>query len=147
MFNDRDIAVLGSGALLTVLCLLLPLSLAGRTAVGFLVLVAAMLLALLRLGPDRVPPELWLLRRVRYRLAVRRFVNQQAPSGRPAGPGPDPSAHPLAEQQPRLQPLALAWGEMGIYPLLTVFLAVVAVYFTYWLWRGGAAGIAAWLAA
>jgi len=31
---------------------------------GFLVLVGFMALALLRLGPDRVPPEVWLMRRL-----------------------------------------------------------------------------------
>lgn len=145
MFNDRDLGILGGGALLAVLCLFLPFSFAGKIVVGFLVLVGFMVLALLRLGPDRVPPEVWLMRRVRYGMDVRKYVNQKEPSGaagdagvkatKPAGP-PAPA--------PQFQPLDLAWGEVGVYPLLTAFLGVVAVYFAFWLSRGGADQIAIW---
>jgi len=61
MFNDRDLGILGGGALLAVLCLFLPLPFVGKVVIGFLVLVGFMALALLRLGPDRVPPEVWLM--------------------------------------------------------------------------------------
>ena len=77
MFNDRDLGILGAGALLAVLSLFLPLSFAGKVVVGFLVLVAFMALALLRLGPDRVPLEVWLMRRFRYSMQTRQYVNQQ----------------------------------------------------------------------
>jgi hypothetical protein len=147
MFNDRDLGILGAGALLSVLCLFLPLSFGGKIAAGFLVLVSFMVLALLRLGPDRVPPEVWLQRRVRYGLDVRKYVNQQRPSS--VGQKTDVKAVPVVVPQvsaPRFQPLDLAWGEVGIYPLLTAFLAVVAVYFAFWLSRGGAEQIAFWFA-
>ena len=39
MFNDRDLGILGAGALLAVLCLFLPLSFAGKVVIGFLVLI------------------------------------------------------------------------------------------------------------
>src|SRR5512143_3516362 len=78
MFNDRDLGILGAGALLAVLCLFLPLSFAGKVVIGFLVLVGFMALALLRLGPDRVPPEVWLMRRFRYSVQTRQYVNQQS---------------------------------------------------------------------
>lgn len=142
MFNDRDLGILGGGALLAVLCLFLPFSFAGKIVVGFLVLVAFMVLALLRLGPDRVPPEVWLLRRVRYGLDVRKYVNQKEPSGL----GLETSSKPDRPTAPTLQfqPIDLAWSEVGVYPLLTAFLAVVAIYFTFWLARGGADQIALW---
>lgn len=142
MFNDRDLGILGGGALLAVLCLFLPFSFAGKIVVGFLVLVAFMVLALLRLGPDRVPPEVWLLRRVRYGLDVRKYVNQKEPSGL----GLETSSKPDRPAAPTIQfqPIDLAWSEVGIYPLLTAFLAVVAIYFTFWLARGGADQIAVW---
>lgn len=147
MFNDRDLAILGGGALLAVLCLFLPFSFVGKIAVGFLVLVAFMALALLRLGPDRVPPEEWLMRQVRYRMEVRKYVNQKEPSGvgmnGSAGPAsPNKSAAPAPAAQ--FTPLDLAWGEVGVYPLLTAFLAVVAIYFAFWLSQGGADEIAIW---
>ena len=142
MFNDRDLGILGGGALLAVLCLFLPFSFAGKIVVGFLVLVAFMVLALLRLGPDRVPPEVWLLRRVRYGLDVRKYVNQKEPSGL----GLETSSKPDRPAAPAIQfqPIDLAWSEVGVYPLLTAFLAVVAIYFTFWLARGGADQIAIW---
>ncbi len=143
MFNDRDLGILGGGALLAVLCLFLPFSFVGKIVVGFLVLVAFMVLALLRLGPDRVPPEIWLQRRVRYGLEVRKYVNQKEPSG--SSPGAEKKERSAPRPTiPQFQPLDLAWGEVGIYPLLTAFLAVVAVYFAFWLSRGGADQIALW---
>ena len=39
MFNNRDLGILGGGALLAVLCLFLPLSFVGKVVIGFLVLV------------------------------------------------------------------------------------------------------------
>ena len=88
MFNDRDLGILGTGALLAVLCLFLPLSFTGKVVIGFLVLVGFMALALLRLGPDRVPPEVWLMRRFRYSMQTRQYVNQQAATRRTEGDPP-----------------------------------------------------------
>ncbi len=145
MFNDRDLGILGGGALLAVLCLFLPFSFAGRIVVGFFVLILFMVLALLRLGPDRVPLETWLKRRIRYGLDVRKYVNQREPSSVNMGAAPQarPSA-PVPAASVQFQPLDLAWTEVGVYPLLTAFLAVVAVYFSVWLARGGADQLAIW---
>ncbi len=146
MFNDRDLGILGAGALLAVLCLFLPFSFVGKVVVGFLVLVGFMALALLRLGPDRVPPEVWFMRRFRYAMQTRQYVNQQAPSRRidrapAASPRP---ARPTSERNApafpsaALRPLDLAWNEVGVYPLLTALLGVVGAYFVFWLAHGGA---------
>jgi hypothetical protein len=146
MFNDRDLGILGAGALLAVLCLFLPLPFAGKVVVGFLVLVGFMALALLRLGPDRVPPEVWLLRRFRYHTQARQYVNQQAPTRRAEA---KPSSRPMSEAAPAFSagpafPIDLAWKEIGVYPLLTVLLGVVGVFFVVWLSQGGAAELAVW---
>lgn len=160
MFNDRDLGILGAGALLAVLCLFLPLSFTARMVIGFLVLVSFMALALLRLGPDRVPPEVWLMRRFRYSMQTRQYVNQQAATRRTEGdPSPPkqkaqrPTAkheRPAPARQPQtahtaLRPVDLAWNEVGVYPLLTVLLGVVGIYFTVWLATGGAQELAFWL--
>ena len=146
MFNDRDLGILGAGALLAVLCLFLPLSFTGKVVIGFLVLVSFMALALLRLGPDRVPPEVWLMRRFRYSMQTRQYVNQQTatriierPTSTREQPGPTftPGAMPM-------QPVDLAWNEVGVYPLLTVLLGVVGVYFSVWLANGGAQELSIW---
>ena len=102
MFNDRDLGILGGGALLAVLCLFLPLPFVGKVVIGFLVLVGFMALALLRLGPDRVPPEVWLMRRFRYANQTRKYVNQQTASSRKtekeSGPASQPQQAPFTWQ-------------------------------------------------
>ena len=158
MFNDRDLGILGAGAMLAVLCLFLPLSFTGKVVIGFLVLVGFMALALLRLGPDRVPPEVWLMRRFRYSMQTRQYVNQQTasrkaeensqPKHKPQRPTmererPAPSYEPPMPQA-TLRPIDLAWNEVGVYPLLTALLGVVGIYFSVWLANGGAQELAFW---
>jgi len=156
MFNDRDLGILGAGALLAVLCLFLPLSFTGKVVVGFLVLVGFMALALLRLGPDRVPPEVWLSRRFRYAMQTRQYVNQQTTTrktesvqqpakqkpGRPVVEHYAPSF--TAQTQTVMRPVDLAWDEVGVYPLLTALLGVVGVYFAVWLANGGTEELSLW---
>jgi len=159
MFNDRDLGILGAGALLAVLCLFLPFSFAGKVVVGFLVLVGFMALALLRLGPDRVPPEVWLTRRFRYSMQTRQYVNQQAatrktedaqqtPKQKPERPTSEREHHAPSfnthNTQTIMRPVDLAWEEVGVYPLLTALLGVVGVYFAVWLANGGAEELALW---
>jgi hypothetical protein len=159
MFNDRDLGILGAGAILAVLCLFLPFSFVGKVVVGFLVLVGFMALALLRLGPDRVPPEVWIARRFRYSMQTRQYVNQQTATRRTE------SAQAFQTQKPERQtferehhapsfdaytaqtimrPVDLAWNEVGVYPLLTALLGVVGVYFAVWLGNGGAEELSVW---
>lgn len=148
MFNNRDLYILGGGALLAVLCLFLPFSFAGKVVVGFLVLVGFMVFALLRFGPDRVPPEVWMMRRFRYAMQTRQYVNQQTSSRRMGNAN-------TSRQDPRfpsfghaatsvIQPIDLAWGEIGVYPILTALLGVVGVYFSVWLANGGAEELSIW---
>jgi hypothetical protein len=159
MFNDRDLGILGAGALLAVLCLFLPLSFTGKVVIGFMVLVGFMALALLRLGPDRVPPEVWLTRRFRYSMQTRQYVNQQTATrkteGNPSQPKQNPPPPPMERECPArayqpqtahatLRPVDLAWSEVGVYPLLTALLGVVGIYFAVWLADGGAQELAIW---
>lgn len=156
MFNDRDLGILGAGALLAVLCLFLPFSFAGKVVIGFLVLVGFMALALLRLGPDRVPPEVWLTRRFRYAMQTRQYVNQQTATRKTEsvqGSQKQKPERPTFEReypapafnaQPVMRPVDLAWNEVGVYPLLTALLGVVGVYFAVWLANGGAEELSLW---
>jgi hypothetical protein len=148
MFNNRDLGILGGGALLAVLCLFLPLSFVGKVVIGFLVLVAFMALALLRLGPDRVPPETWLKRRFRYAWQTRQYVNQQTETRRSqdsdATTRKPKQKHPAFDTQTVLMPIHFAWDEVGIYPLLTALLGVVGTYFSVWLANGGAEELSIW---
>ena len=142
MYNDRYMGLLGAGAILAVLCLLLPLPFFIRVAAGILVLVGFMVLALLRLGPDRITLEEWLKRRIRYQLATHCFVYQQPdyqpPELRPVPPAPLKPVHqPETPLSAGLLPAHFALDEVGVYPLLTAFLAVISVYFIVWLSQGG----------
>jgi hypothetical protein len=141
MFNNRDLIILGAGALGSVFMLLMPLSFGGKIVAGFLVLGLFMMLALLRLGPDRVPLEEWLLRRLRFSSSARKFTYQRAGWEHPSG-YPQTSAEPAP-----VAALPLQWAveEIGVYPLMSVCLAVVGVYFIAWLARGGASEIALFL--
>jgi hypothetical protein len=149
MFNDRDLGILGAGALLAVLCLFLPFSFVGKVVIGFLVLVGFMALALLRLGPDRVPPEVWLSRRFRYSMQARQYVNQRATTRRTESEpksSKQKTERPAASfnSQPVMRPIDLAWDEVGVYPLLSMLLGVIGVYFVVWLARGGAEELSLW---
>lgn len=154
MFNDRDLGILGAGALLAILCLFLPFSFAGKVVVGFLVLIGFMALALLRLGPDRVPLETWLTRRFRYSMQTRKYVNQQTATRKPENVQP---TQKQKHERPKIEhstssystptvirPIDLAWNEVGVYPLLTALLGVVGVYFAVWLANGGAQELSIW---
>ena len=159
MFNDRDLGILGAGALLAVLCLFLPLSFAGKVVIGFLVLIGFMALALLRLGPDRVPLEVWLTRRFRYSMQTRQYVNQQTATRKTESVQSSQKQkpeHPVKER-PTIEhsapsfsapsvvhPIDLAWNEVGVYPILTALLGVIGIYFTVWLANGGARELAFW---
>ena len=159
MFNDRDLGILGAGALLAVLCLFLPLSFAGKVVIGFLVLIGFMALALLRLGPDRVPLEVWLTRRFRYSMQTRQYVNQQTATRKTESVQPSQKQKPErpVKERPTIEhsapsfsapsvvhPIDLAWNEVGVYPLLTALLGVVGVYFAVWLANGGAVELSFW---
>src|SRR5574341_2186908 len=108
MFRDRDLFLLGAGALLSALCLLLPLPFAGKLVAGVSMLVGFMVLALLRLGPDRISIEEWLLRRLRFWLSPRRFVYHRP--GWKLPPRRIPAAEPAeASASPAIRTLKMPW--------------------------------------
>jgi len=113
-----------------------------------LVLMGGMVIALLRLGPDRVPFEEWVLRRTRFWLGTRHFVFQR-PGWKDRGTDFAPERTPAQGwrcpepvEGGNVFPVHLAFGEVGVYPLVTAFLAVIGVYFVVWIHNGGAEEIA-----
>lgn len=172
MLNDRDLGIIGAGAFLTVLCLLFNWPFVARVAVGLLVLVTFVIVALLRLGPDREPIEVHLSRWLNNLRSPRRFIlgggrasSKKVPPPRsqaeaPAAvqvaaanlipPGPQasvPKRMPVATAGAAVSmgPLTLAWEEVGIYRLVTLLLAVVGIYFIFWLVQGGSQQIGFWM--
>ena len=133
MFRDRDLLVLAAGAVAGVLTLFLPFSLVVRAMIAGAVFVFFMVIALVRIGPDRVPVEQFLKRRFRYARAIRRYVYQrQAPAAVEApqetAPAPPPPPAPVPAR-----PVVFAVDEVGVEPLLTAGLVVLTAYLTYWL--------------
>lgn len=64
---------------------------------------------------------------------------------RPAPPAPlEPIPQPETPRVAGLLPAYFAFDEVGIYPILTAFLAVIGVYFIFWLAQGGGEELA-WL--
>ena len=104
MFRDRDLGILAVGAVMAVGSLLVPLSLAGRLVVGLLVLLAFMLLALLRVGPDRIPLEEWLRRRMRFHSQARLYSYHHRPER--------PERHPSPDRQPVWSRLTSGLGQL-----------------------------------
>jgi hypothetical protein len=151
MFNDRDLLILGGGALFAIVVGLIPPFSLVKAAIGVVILVAFMVLALLRLGPDRVTVEEWLKRRLRYATRTRFHVFHHQPKPGSLENQPElATATPVVEHIPvKPQPLAeaalpvsLALNEVGVYPLVTALMVVIGAYFVIWIVNGGGQSIA-----
>lgn len=141
LFNNRDLSILGVSVVVAILALVLPFPLMGRMVIGVAILVIGMIIALVRVGPDNVPMEQWLYRRLRFGFKTRRFVYQQ---DRPEVTYTEPDEQPEPEPQPVPEgpAISLAFDEVGVEPLLTAALAVLGIYMVAWLYAGGAEEIA-----
>jgi hypothetical protein len=156
MINDRDLGIIGAGAFLTVLCLLFKWPFVARVVVGLLVLVTFMIVALLRLGPDREPIEVHLLRLLNNLRSPRKFIlgggrgsSKKVPAAQaqavpaavpvqvaavklplpiPQVSTPQQSVAGVSSVAISMKPITFAWEEVGIYRLVTVLLAVVGFY-------------------
>jgi hypothetical protein len=134
MFNDRDVYILGGGGLLAVLCLLPNWPYWLKIFLALLIMVLAMVVALLKIGADRRTLEQQLYYYFRYRTSPKRYQYYGRPAAAPVHGDP---ANNLDPQAPASRSMNLAWDEMNIYFLLTVWLGVIGVYFTAWLRAGG----------
>jgi hypothetical protein len=130
MFNDRDLSILGVGAVAAILCLMLPWTFAVKVAVAVVILVIAMALAFARMGADRLTLEQYLKRQLVFRFQPRKysyFQKEKAPArGAPAVMQRQPAV------RPSFGPLTLDFTEKGLYWLMTVWLTVIGAYVLYW---------------
>jgi hypothetical protein len=129
-----------------------------KAFLGGSLLVGVMVVALLRLGPDRVPLEVWLKRRWGFGRKPKRYAYHH--------PKPEPKKQTVSMHQPdkpatkevptppsvmkptsckletvslvAFRPVDLAWDEIGTYNLIRLWLLVVGVYVVYWIFKGGA---------
>ena len=58
---------------------------------------------------------------------------------------PEPSVVAVSGAAISMKPITFAWEEVGTYRLVTVLLAVVGIYFIFWLVQGGAQEIGTWM--
>jgi len=140
MFNDRDLGILGAGALGAILCLMLPWSFGAKVTVAVLILVVFMALAFVRLGGDRLTLEQYLKRQLVFAFQPRRYSYfPKAARSNEAKPGVE-SARPVA------RPIAFKLDDTGLYWLMTVWLIVIGAYVLYWAYfLDGAKDAAFWI--
>ena len=140
MFNDRDLGILGAGALGAILCLMLPWSFGAKVTVAVLILVIFMALAFVRLGGDRLTLEQYLKRQLVFAFQPRRYSYfPKAAKSNEAKPG-------VASSRPRIIPIAFKLNDTGLYWLMTVWLVVIGAYVVYWAYfLDGAKDAAFWI--
>ena len=140
MFNDRDLTIMGVGAIAAVICLLIPsLGLVLKGVIAFVVLIFFMALALVRMGPDRVPLEVFLKRRIKFATQVRRYTyhgDHQLEK---------PSPIPVSRPAQQFRPIVLQLDGSNVYWVVTIWLGVIGLCFVIWLQNGGAEEISFWL--
>ena len=144
MFNDRDLSILGAGAVAAILCLMLPWTFAVKVAIAVVILVIAMALAFARMGADRLTLEQYLKRQLVFRFQPRKysyFQKERVPArGAPAPVQRQPAL------RPSFGPLTLDFTEKGLYWLMTVWLIVISAYVLYWAhFLGGLDQAAFWI--
>ena len=144
MFNDRDLSILGAGAVAAILCLMLPWTFAVKVAVAVVILVIAMALAFARMGADRLTLEQYLKRQLVFRFQPRKYSYFQ----KEKAPARDiPAVMPRqAVVRPSFGPLTLDFTEKGLYWLMTIWLIVIGAYVLYWAhFLGGLDQAAFWI--
>lgn len=144
MFNDRDLSILGAGAVAAILCLMLPWTFAVKVAIAVVILVISMALAFARMGADRLTLEQYLRRQLVFRYQPRKysyFQKEKVPArGVPAVMPRQPAV------RPSFGPLALDFTEKGLYWLMTIWLIVIGAYVLYWAhFLGGLDQAAFWI--
>lgn len=146
MFNDRDLAVLGTGSGLAVLTLLLPLPFSGRITAGFIVLVAGLCLAFIRLGSDRLPLETWLKRRFLFLFRPRRwsfYMDRRKAERRPSDNHTVDADTTLSSDHAEGHVYSSSGGTQAAEKTAGILLSILGACFLYAMWVGGAAEIGA----
>jgi hypothetical protein len=144
MFNDRDLSILGVGAVAAILCLMLPWTFAVKVVVAVVILIIAMALAFARMGADRLTLEQYLKRQLVFRFQPRKYSYFQKEKVPARGALAVRQRQPVV--RPSFGPLTLDFTEKGLYWLMTVWLIVISAYVLYWAhFLGGLDQAAFWM--
>jgi hypothetical protein len=145
MFNDRDLSILGAGAVAAILCLMLPWTFAVKVAVAVVILILAMALAFARMGADRLTLEQYLKRQLIFKFQPRKYSYFQKEKVSARG-APAAITERKSAVRSSFAPLRLDFTEKGLYWLMTVWLIVIGVYVLYWAqFLGGLDQAAFWM--
>lgn len=146
MFEDRDLGVIGAGAVLSVMCLLLPIAFPWKVVVGFLTLVLSMVIALLRIGGDGLTLEEWIYRRIRFHFRPRfwTYYSRRSPSrtaAKATSARPEPPRRETDISAAPRKTAIVSWGisARAGEKLAGILLAVIGLYVLGWLQASGAA--------
>ena len=145
MFNDRDLSILGAGAVVAILCLMLPWTFAVKVTVAVVILVIAMALAFVRMGADRLTLEQYLKRQLIFRFQPRKYsyFQKEKTSAKATLAAVTPRETAV---RPSFGPLTLDFTEKGLYWLMTPWLIVIGAYILYWAhFLGGLDQAAFWI--
>ena len=113
MFNDRDLSILGVGAVAAILCLMLPWTFAVKVAVAVVILIVAMALAFTRMGADRLTLEQYLKRQLIFRFQPRKYSYFQKEKA-PARGAPATTTQQRSTVRSSFGPLTLNFNERGL---------------------------------
>ena len=139
MFNDRDLGILGAGALGAILCLMLPWSFGAKVTLAVLILVIFMALAFVRLGGDRLTLEQYLKRQIAFAFHPRKYSYFPKAARNNSPPA-------KASSRTAMRPIAFKLDDTGLYWLMTVWLVVIGAYVLYWAYfLEGAREAAFWI--
>ena len=144
MFNDRDLSILGAGAVGAILCLMLPWTFAVKVAVAVVILITAMALAFARMGADRLTLEQYIKRQLVFKYQPRKYSYFQKEKTTARDVPAVMSRQPAG--RPSFGPLTLDFTEKGLYWLMTAWLTVIGAYVLYWAhFTGGLEKAAFWI--
>ena len=138
MFEDRDLYVLGGGGLLAILCLLPGWPFWLKVTLALVIMVISLVLALARFGHDRRTLEKHLYYSLLYLNKAKFYSYFRRGATRPSAAYDGP-----ASQETVI--VTMAWDDLNIYILMTVWLAVIGIYFIVWLKNGGQLELSVWL--
>ena len=138
MFEDRDLYVIGGGGLLAILCLLPGWPFWLKVTLALLIMILSLVIALSRFGHDRRTLE----KHIYYSL---RFLNETKNYSYFWRSPTRLSTLPMASRPAEPVVVTMAWDDLNIYILMTVWLAVIGIYFIVWLKNSGQLELSVWL--
>ena len=137
MFEDRDLYILGGGGLLAILCLLPGWPFWLKVTLALVIMIISLVMALARFGHDRRTLEKHIYYSLRYLNEAKNYSYFGRSSTKLSAARDRPAPEPVV--------VTMAWDDLNIYVLMTVWLAVIGIYFIVWLKNSGQLELSAWL--